>query len=122
MLQILILQSMGHHCRDQGLFQIRDNEQIDGRFTKAYYLLLHGMGEHRCYLGVELLKSGSEGSETTLKTLWHHTDAIMCCSLKVEFIPKFSVRAIWQRWRESYLKDGTKADDAIIVFTGIFAR
>ncbi|CAL5356495.1 unnamed protein product [Camellia sinensis] len=77
-----------------------------------------GWESTECYLGVELLKSGSEGSETTLKTLWHHTDAIMCCSLKVEFIPKFSVRAIWQRWRESYLKDGTKADDAIIVFTG----
>ncbi|KAI8009822.1 Malonate--CoA ligase [Camellia lanceoleosa] len=37
----------------------------------------------------------------------------------VEFIPKFSVRAIWQRWRESYPKDGTKVDDAIIVFTGV---
>ncbi|GMP40598.1 hypothetical protein CsSME_00010976 [Camellia sinensis var. sinensis] len=41
-----------------------------------------------CYLGVELLKSGSEGSETTLKTLWHHTDAIMCCSLKA--LPVFT--------------------------------
>ncbi|THG12712.1 hypothetical protein TEA_026839 [Camellia sinensis var. sinensis] len=39
--------------------------------------------------------------------------------LKVEFIPKFSVRAIWQRWRESYPKDGTKVDDAITVFTGV---
>ncbi|KAI7986851.1 Malonate--CoA ligase [Camellia lanceoleosa] len=37
----------------------------------------------------------------------------------VEFIPKFSVRAIWQRWRESYPKDGTKVDDAITVFTGV---
>ncbi|XP_052182299.1 probable CoA ligase CCL8 isoform X2 [Diospyros lotus] len=37
----------------------------------------------------------------------------------VEFIPKFSVRGIWQRWRESYPKDGTKADDAITVFTGV---
>ncbi|KAF5939800.1 hypothetical protein HYC85_020967 [Camellia sinensis] len=41
-----------------------------------------------CYLGVELLKSGSEGSETTLETLWHHTDAIMCCSLKA--LPVFT--------------------------------
>ncbi|XP_019194139.1 PREDICTED: malonate--CoA ligase-like isoform X3 [Ipomoea nil] len=38
---------------------------------------------------------------------------------KVEFIPKFSVRGIWQRWRESYPKDGAKADDAITVFTGV---
>nr|XP_043616690.1 probable CoA ligase CCL8 [Erigeron canadensis] len=37
----------------------------------------------------------------------------------VEFMPKFSVRGIWQRWRESYPKDGTKIDDAITVFTGV---
>ncbi|GFZ04190.1 homeobox-leucine zipper family protein [Actinidia rufa] len=43
---------------------------------------------YRCFLGVELLKSGSEGSETTLKMLWHHTDAIMCCSLKA--LPVFT--------------------------------
>ncbi|XP_030526506.1 probable CoA ligase CCL8 [Rhodamnia argentea] len=36
----------------------------------------------------------------------------------VEFMPKFSVRAIWQRWRESY-PDGSKAADAITVFTGV---
>ncbi|XP_071731897.1 probable CoA ligase CCL8 [Rutidosis leptorrhynchoides] len=37
----------------------------------------------------------------------------------VEFMPKFSVRGIWQRWRESYPEDGTKLDDAITVFTGV---
>ncbi|KAI3455451.1 hypothetical protein Pfo_012114 [Paulownia fortunei] len=37
----------------------------------------------------------------------------------VEFMPKFSVRGIWQRWRESYPKDQTKADDAVTVFTGV---
>lgn len=36
----------------------------------------------------------------------------------VEFMPKFSVRGIWQRWRESY-PDGSKAADAITVFTGV---
>ncbi|KAK2432577.1 AMP-dependent synthetase and ligase family protein [Trifolium repens] len=43
----------------------------------------------------------------------------------VEFLPKFSVRGVWQRWRESYPTDGSKADDAVTVFTGvptIFAR
>lgn len=39
--------------------------------------------------------------------------------LKVEFMPKFSVRGIWQRWRESYPVDGAKADDALTVFTGV---
>ncbi|XP_038999825.1 malonate--CoA ligase-like isoform X2 [Hibiscus syriacus] len=37
----------------------------------------------------------------------------------VEFMPKFSVRSIWQRWRESYPINGNKADDAITVFTGV---
>ncbi|XP_059638497.1 probable CoA ligase CCL8 [Cornus florida] len=37
----------------------------------------------------------------------------------VEFMPKFSVRGIWQRWRESYPRDGTKVNDAVTVFTGV---
>ncbi|XP_028789187.1 malonate--CoA ligase isoform X2 [Neltuma alba] len=37
----------------------------------------------------------------------------------VDFMPKFSVRGIWQRWRESYPVEGTKAEDAITVFTGV---
>ncbi|XP_059640551.1 homeobox-leucine zipper protein ATHB-15 [Cornus florida] len=43
---------------------------------------------YRCYLGVDLLKSGGEGSESILKTLWSHSDAIMCCSLKA--LPVFT--------------------------------
>ncbi|XP_068648530.1 probable CoA ligase CCL8 [Aristolochia californica] len=34
-------------------------------------------------------------------------------------MPKFSVRGIWQRWRESYPTDGGKVEDAITVFTGV---
>ncbi|KAH9624929.1 hypothetical protein KSS87_008378, partial [Heliosperma pusillum] len=37
----------------------------------------------------------------------------------VEFLPKFSVSGIWQRWRESYPTDGTHVDSAITVFTGV---
>ncbi|BAF06236.1 Os01g0761300, partial [Oryza sativa Japonica Group] len=37
----------------------------------------------------------------------------------VEFMPKFSVRGIWQRWRESYPNNGSKNDEAITVFTGV---
>ncbi|XP_050232320.1 homeobox-leucine zipper protein ATHB-15 isoform X2 [Mercurialis annua] len=43
---------------------------------------------YRCYLGVDLLKTGSEGGESVLKTLWHNSDAIMCCSLKA--LPVFT--------------------------------
>ncbi|KAJ8452072.1 hypothetical protein Cgig2_016653 [Carnegiea gigantea] len=40
-------------------------------------------------------------------------------SAQVEFMPKFSVSGIWQRWRESYPEDATKADSAVTVFTGV---
>ncbi|KAF4372495.1 hypothetical protein F8388_027168 [Cannabis sativa] len=40
-------------------------------------------------------------------------------SAQVEFLPKFSVRGIWQRWRESYPTSETKANDSITVFTGV---
>ncbi|XWS11978.1 hypothetical protein CRYUN_Cryun37aG0051200 [Craigia yunnanensis] len=43
---------------------------------------------YRLYMGVELIKSSSEGSESILKTLWLHSDAIMCCSLKA--LPVFT--------------------------------
>ncbi|XP_076952063.1 homeobox-leucine zipper protein ATHB-15-like [Bidens hawaiensis] len=43
---------------------------------------------YRCYLGVGLLKSAGHGNESVLKSLWHHNDAIMCCSLKA--MPVFS--------------------------------
>lgn len=43
----------------------------------------------------------------------------MMSLMKVDFMPKFSVRGVWQRWRESYPAEGTKAEDAITVFTGV---
>nr|GMC76075.1 homeobox-leucine zipper protein athb-15 [Ipomoea batatas] len=43
---------------------------------------------YRCYLGVELLKSTGEGNESILKTLWNHSDAIVCCSAKA--LPVFT--------------------------------
>jgi homeobox-leucine zipper protein len=43
---------------------------------------------YRGYMGVELLKSNSDGNESILKNLWHHTDAIICCSMKA--LPVFT--------------------------------
>lgn len=43
---------------------------------------------YRFFLGVELLKPAIDGSESILKTLWHHSDAIMCCTLKA--LPVFT--------------------------------
>ncbi|XP_051120926.1 homeobox-leucine zipper protein REVOLUTA-like isoform X2 [Andrographis paniculata] len=34
------------------------------------------------HAGTDLVKANSESSESLLKTLWHHQDAILCCSLK----------------------------------------
>ncbi|KAI3957409.1 hypothetical protein MKW98_003130 [Papaver atlanticum] len=34
------------------------------------------------HVGAELLRSDSEGGDSVLKQLWHHQDAILCCSLK----------------------------------------
>ncbi|KAJ8751230.1 hypothetical protein K2173_016411 [Erythroxylum novogranatense] len=41
---------------------------------------------YRCCLGAELIKT--EGTESILKALWHHSDAVMCCSLKA--LPVFT--------------------------------
>ncbi|KAK1394334.1 Homeobox-leucine zipper protein REVOLUTA [Heracleum sosnowskyi] len=37
---------------------------------------------HRYHMGTDLLSSDSIGGDTLLKNLWHHQDAILCCSLK----------------------------------------
>lgn len=34
-------------------------------------------------------------------------------------MPKFSVRGVWQQWRESYPLEGGKSDRPITVFTGV---
>ncbi|XP_061950464.1 homeobox-leucine zipper protein ATHB-8-like isoform X1 [Populus nigra] len=46
---------------------------------------------YRIYLGVKLLKN--EGSDSILKTLWHHSDALVCCSLKTLPVFTFSNQA-----------------------------
>ncbi|KAG8375605.1 hypothetical protein BUALT_Bualt10G0117800 [Buddleja alternifolia] len=48
---------------------------------------------YRFFLGVELLKPVNEESETVLKTLWHHSDAVMCCSLKAMPVFTFANQA-----------------------------
>ncbi|MCL7041516.1 hypothetical protein MKW94_012628, partial [Papaver nudicaule] len=38
---------------------------------------------YRFHTGMELLQVDPQASgDTLLKSLWHHTDAIMCCSMK----------------------------------------
>ncbi|XP_051137579.1 homeobox-leucine zipper protein ATHB-8-like isoform X2 [Andrographis paniculata] len=43
---------------------------------------------YRFFLGVELLKPVAEGSDSVLKSLWQHSDAVLCCSMKA--LPVFT--------------------------------
>ncbi|XP_020682623.1 homeobox-leucine zipper protein HOX32-like [Dendrobium catenatum] len=38
---------------------------------------------YRFYTGLDLMKTDSQCADSLLKLLWHYSDAIMCCSLKV---------------------------------------
>ncbi|XP_073035897.1 homeobox-leucine zipper protein ATHB-15-like [Primulina eburnea] len=42
---------------------------------------------------VELINCNGDGSESILKALWHHSDAIMCCSIKAMPVFTFANQA-----------------------------
>ncbi|KAK8961773.1 Homeobox-leucine zipper protein HOX32 [Platanthera guangdongensis] len=48
---------------------------------------------YRFYTGVELLRTESHAGEILLKLLWHHSDAILCCSLKASPMFTFANQA-----------------------------
>ncbi|XP_074571506.1 homeobox-leucine zipper protein HOX32-like [Curcuma longa] len=48
---------------------------------------------YRFYTGVELFPTDAQTKESCLKSLWHHSDAIMCCALKVPPIFNFANQA-----------------------------
>ncbi|KAF7154554.1 hypothetical protein RHSIM_Rhsim01G0216100 [Rhododendron simsii] len=45
------------------------------------------------HLGTELTRADSEGADSVLKSLWHHPDAILCCSLKAHPVFVFANQA-----------------------------
>ncbi|XP_043700867.1 homeobox-leucine zipper protein HOX32-like [Telopea speciosissima] len=45
---------------------------------------------YRFHTGVDLLQVDSQAGDAVLKLLWHHSDAIMCCSLKTNASPIFT--------------------------------
>ncbi|KAG0477152.1 hypothetical protein HPP92_013993 [Vanilla planifolia] len=47
----------------------------------------------RFHTGIELLKTDCQSSESLLKLLWHHSDAVMCCSLKTSPLFTFANQA-----------------------------
>ncbi|KAL8056137.1 hypothetical protein ABFX02_04G099900 [Erythranthe guttata] len=61
---------------------------LGGTTPEAHTLARWICQSYRNYMGDELLKPNGEGSESILKALWHHSDAILCCSLKA--VPVFT--------------------------------
>lgn len=45
---------------------------------------------YRIHTGGDLLQANSQAGDALLKLLWHHSDAIMCCSLKTNASPVFT--------------------------------
>lgn len=45
---------------------------------------------YRIHTGEDLLRPESHAGDAILKQLWHHSDAIMCCSLKTNVSPVFT--------------------------------
>ncbi|XP_073101390.1 homeobox-leucine zipper protein HOX9 isoform X2 [Elaeis guineensis] len=48
---------------------------------------------YNCHLGMELLRYDGETGESMLKVLWHHQDAILCCSFKMQPVFTFANQA-----------------------------
>uniref|UniRef100_A0A1D1ZIN7 Homeobox-leucine zipper protein HOX32 n=1 Tax=Anthurium amnicola TaxID=1678845 RepID=A0A1D1ZIN7_9ARAE len=48
---------------------------------------------YRLHTGVELLKDDSQAGDSLLKLLWHHADAIICCSFKSNATPPVCIFA-----------------------------
>ncbi|KAI3775087.1 hypothetical protein L1987_49655 [Smallanthus sonchifolius] len=64
-----------------------------GNLFEAHTLARWISNSYRCYLGVELLKVVGEGSDSILKSMWHHSDAILCCSMKAMPVFTFANQA-----------------------------
>lgn len=59
-------------------------------FLLLFYLF------HSYHIGVELLRSDSlGGGDSMLKSLWHHENAILCCSLKVRTSAIFLIQNLF---------------------------
>ncbi|KAJ0963194.1 hypothetical protein J5N97_028316 [Dioscorea zingiberensis] len=48
---------------------------------------------YRFHTGVELLRADTQAGDSLLKLLWHHSDAIMCCTLKASPVFTFANQA-----------------------------
>ncbi|PKA45763.1 Homeobox-leucine zipper protein HOX32 [Apostasia shenzhenica] len=68
-------------------------KQVPGS-PEAHTLAQWIFRSYRFYTGIELLRSESHQSgESLLKLMWHHSDAILCCSLKASPLFTFANQA-----------------------------
>ncbi|WOH10775.1 hypothetical protein DCAR_0730245 [Daucus carota subsp. sativus] len=130
-------QTTGHGMSEAGeidasasLKKIENSDKIKGE-DPAMILYTSGttgkpkgvVHTHKSILAqVQILSKAWEytsGDHLNVHGLFNALFAPLYAGSAVEFMPKFSVSGIWQRWRESYPKDGTTTNDAITVFTGV---
>nr|XP_009408551.1 PREDICTED: homeobox-leucine zipper protein HOX32-like [Musa acuminata subsp. malaccensis] len=68
-------------------------EHLPQGFPEADTLARWISQSYRAHTGLEILREGSQTSDSLLKLLWHHSDAIVCCSLKGSPVFTFSNQA-----------------------------
>ncbi|KAJ6825328.1 homeobox-leucine zipper protein HOX32-like [Iris pallida] len=59
---------------------------------------------YRFHTGVDLLQDDSHASDSLLKLLWHHSDAIMCCSLKASPCSHLRIKLVLTCWKPPSLR------------------
>ncbi|KAA8541775.1 hypothetical protein F0562_022927 [Nyssa sinensis] len=111
----------GEMDADRNLQGFEKSNKIEG---EDLALIIYTSGTTGKPKGVVHTHKGILSQVQILANAWEYTsaDQFLHC-LPLHHIHKchliISVRGIWQRWRESYPKDGTKVDNAVTVFTGV---
>ncbi|KAL9463463.1 hypothetical protein AB3S75_001300 [Citrus x aurantiifolia] len=122
------------------VFDQSQAEKMDGQRGEDPALIVYTSGTTGKPKGVVHTHKSIDAQVQMLTEAWEYTSAdqfLHCLPLHhvhglfnallaplyagatVEFMPKFSVRGIWQRWRESYPVNGNRAGEAITAFTGV---